>query len=391
MVDERERACDEDVLRLGGEPQVYAESILKVCEFYLESPLACIAGVTSSNLKKRMERIISNRVGETLNGRGKLFLATAGVAALAVPISVGVLTAPRLFGAQSPTVSQWQIDAGGTAKFEVASVKPDTATPSAQTVSSNVFLGPQDDYSPSGGLLSETNFPLSSYVAFAYKLNEAEMHAVQSQLPKWANNNRYDIQAKASGNPNKDQFRLMMQALLADRFKLALHFETHQVPVFALVLDKPGKLGPQLQLHSDNPPCSSVPASPAPGFSTTVAGGFPEICGFIRQLQPSAPGRRRVGARAFPLAMLALGMNVGATGIDRPVLDKTGVVGKVDFVMEFAPQINGPVPPDSTFQPDPTGPTYIEALKDQLGLKLVPQTGPVDVLVIDHIEEPSPN
>ena len=68
MVDERERACDEDVLRLGGEPQVYAESVLKVCEFYLESPLACIAGVTGSNLKKRMERIMSNRVGGTLNG-----------------------------------------------------------------------------------------------------------------------------------------------------------------------------------------------------------------------------------------------------------------------------------------------------------------------------------
>jgi uncharacterized protein (TIGR03435 family) len=310
-----------------------------------------------------------------------------------------VLWSFQLWGQATPNqtasaqthVPQWQIDAGGTAKFDVASVKPDMATPGPQTVNSNVTLGPQDDYSPSGGLLSQTNFPLSAYILFAYKLNEAEMHAVQSQLPKWANTERYDIQAKASGNPTKDQYRLMMQALLADRFKLALHYETRQVPVFALVLDKPGKLGPQLQLHRDNPPCSSVPASPGPGFSTTVAGGFPEICGVIRQVQPSAPGHYRIGARAFPLAMFAFGMNVGTTGIDRPVLDKTGLIGKVDFVMEFAPQINGPLPPGADFQPDPNGPTYVEALKDQLGLKLAPQTGPVDVLVIDHVEEPTPN
>jgi bla regulator protein BlaR1 len=64
MVDEREHACDEDVLRLGGKPQVYAESVLKVCEFYLESPLACVAGVTGANLNQRMERIMSNRVGD---------------------------------------------------------------------------------------------------------------------------------------------------------------------------------------------------------------------------------------------------------------------------------------------------------------------------------------
>lgn len=67
LVEERERACDEDVLRLGSEPQVYAEGILKVCEFYVESPLICAAGVSGNNLKKRMERIMRNHVGETLN------------------------------------------------------------------------------------------------------------------------------------------------------------------------------------------------------------------------------------------------------------------------------------------------------------------------------------
>jgi uncharacterized protein (TIGR03435 family) len=290
-------------------------------------------------------------------------------------------------------VPQWQVAAGGTAKFDVISVKPDMATPSPQTVNSNVPLGQQDDYSPTGGLLSATNFPLPAYMAFAYKLNEAEMHAVQSQLPKWANTERYDIQAKAFGNPTKDQYRLMMQALLADRFKLALHYETHQVPVFALILDKPGKLGPQLQLHPDSSPCSSAPASPGPGLSTTVAGGFPGTCGVVSQVQPSAPGRLHIGARAYSLAMLASLMNSGATGVDRPVLDETGLTGKVDFVIEFTPQylLDGPLPPGADIQPDTNGPTFMEALKEQLGLKLESQTGPVESIVVDHVEQPSEN
>ena len=323
---------------------------------------------------------------------GRFFVAKAAVAALAVLVVWGAPTARSQAqgpAAQSPAVPQWQTAAGGKMAFDVTSVKQDTADPS--TARSNVPLDPTNVSTPSGGLLAAANFPLPAYIAFAYKLNEAEMHAVQSQLPEWANTNRYDIQAKAEGNPTKDQMRLMMQALLADRFKLAFRYETRQVPVFALVLDKPGKLGPQLRLHSDAPPCSSVPTpGPAPEFSTTVSGGFPQICGVITPVQPSAPGRIRPGARSVPVAMFASAMNVGATGVDRPVLDKTGLIGKFDFVIEFTPQFNGPVQPGS-IQPDPTGPTFLEALKDQLGLKLVPQTGAVDVLVIDHVERPSEN
>jgi uncharacterized protein (TIGR03435 family) len=318
--------------------------------------------------------------------------------ALVLCISTMVAYSPKLLAQSAggttaqPTVPQWQIDAGEKQQFDVISVKQNIAAPTPQNTNSNVPLDPSDYFTPTGGLFSATDVSLSQYLAFAYKLNEERMHAVQSQLPKWANTNRYDIQAKASGNPTKDQMRLMMQALLADRIKLALHYETRQVPVFALVLDKPGKLGPQLQLHPNASPCSSAPTpGPGPEFSTTVAGGFPEICGVITGgLQPSAPGRLRIGARGVPAAMFASMMNVGVTGIDRPVLDKTGLTGKVDFVIEFTRQFNGPLPLDAP-QPDESGPTYLEALKDQLGLKLVPQTGPVDVLIIDHIEESSPN
>ena len=144
-------------------------------------------------------------------------------------------------------------------------------------------------------------------MVFAYKLTSEQQAAVRTaNCRNGRSTDRYDIQARATGNPTKDQYRLMMQALLADRFKLAIHYETKQIPVFALVLDKPGKLGPQLQPHPSDAPCSTAP--PARGASSglaatdTLRADFPEICGAISRMQPSAPGRFRDGARNMSLA-----------------------------------------------------------------------------------------
>jgi uncharacterized protein (TIGR03435 family) len=79
------------------------------------------------------------------------------------------------------------------------------------------------------------------------------------------------------------------------------------------------------------------------------------------------------------------------SGIDRPVVDQTGLTGTYDISFEFVPRLNGPPPPGFTPAPDDAGLTFTQALQDQLGLKLVPQTAPVDVLVIDHVEESSLN
>jgi beta-lactamase regulating signal transducer with metallopeptidase domain len=106
LLDERERACDESVLSLGNQPRVYAEAILNVCKLYAESPLVCVSGVTGSDIKRRIEAIMMNRIGLSLNRAKKLLLACAGVAALAAPVAVGVLIAvgrlPAIH-AQSPT------------------------------------------------------------------------------------------------------------------------------------------------------------------------------------------------------------------------------------------------------------------------------------------------
>jgi uncharacterized protein (TIGR03435 family) len=108
-------------------------------------------------------------------------------------------------------------------------------------------------------------------------------------------------------------------------------------------------------------------------------------------MDPRAPGRLRVGARKVPMELIASSMAGEASSLGRPVLDRTGLTGGYDFAIEFAPQPEGPPSPGEKSVVDPTAPTFAEALKEQLGLKLEPQTCPFDVLVIDNVEEPPAN
>jgi hypothetical protein len=94
---EREQACDESVLAAGQSPQIYAESILKVCQFYLHSPLDCAAGISGADLKTRMETIMQNKVALPLNAAKKFLLAGAAAAAIAAPLALGLVTAPPVF------------------------------------------------------------------------------------------------------------------------------------------------------------------------------------------------------------------------------------------------------------------------------------------------------
>jgi uncharacterized protein (TIGR03435 family) len=121
----------------------------------------------------------------------------------------------------------------------------------------------------------------------------------------------------------------------------------------------------------------------------TTDAGFPKTCGvFIVWFDG---GRLHAGARDLDLQVMANNMTNSNFGIDRPVLDKTGLPGRYDLVFDFTPTLTGPLPPGSNIQLDESGPTFQEALKSQIGFKLEPQTGPVNVFVIDHIEEPSAN
>jgi uncharacterized protein (TIGR03435 family) len=310
--------------------------------------------------------------------------ARASIAA--VCLAIGLLSAPGL-SAQSATAG-WEKAAGGKMAFSVASVKPDTADMNPETVHANVPMGNGDYYNPTGGLFRTTDFSLSTYISFAYKLSSNDFKALSDQLPKWALSARYDIEARADGNPTKDQMRLMMQSLLADRFKLAVHWETKQIPVYAMVLDKPGKTGPQLMAHPKDAPCTTVYGEGPVGSASpdTLANGLPASCGGIQMLQPTVKDRIRYGARNVTLGLLANSLS-GDAGLDRPMVDETGLSGTFDFTIEFpAEGVEGPNP-----QPDQSGPTFVQALKDQLGLKLIEKNATVDVIVVDHIEEPTPN
>jgi uncharacterized protein (TIGR03435 family) len=233
------------------------------------------------------------------------------------------------------------------------------------------------------------------YIMFAYKMTDHEVQAMRRQLPGWALEEQYDIEAKSDNHAaTKDEMRAMMQTLLADRLKLKVHQTTEEVPVFALVLATPGKLGPKLRPDPANDTsCSNtLPAAPSdgsrPAVPGTIEGGYPVICGGAAVVPSSVPGRLAVGYRNVPLKLIALQMTAMG-GLDRPVLDETGLAGNYDFLLEFTPQL----PPDATPPPDfdTSGPSFQQALASQVGLKLVAQKGPVDVIVVDHIERPSEN
>jgi len=325
----------------------------------------------------------------THTGSGRRLFLNSVLATLTSAVYVSLCPAQTL--SQSP-VPAWQKAAGGKMAFDIGSVTRKTPAP-PYPMGSNFPLGPGDVYVPNGGLFRATNLPLVTYIEFAYKLTENQDQFLLSQLPKWATTDRFDIQGRAQGNPTKDQMRLMMQSLLADRFRLAVHYETRQVPVFALIVDQPGRLGPLLQRHVGDSPCPTTPQVPSPAPTAPPQffdSRFPATCGGIVGMPPSKPGRVRTGARNVSMELIASSMGDG-DGVDRPVLDKTGLAEMFDFAIEFTQQIRGSSSPGVVSQRDLTGPTSIEAIKEQLGLRLEPQIGPIQFLVIDYVEEPSAN
>jgi uncharacterized protein (TIGR03435 family) len=291
-----------------------------------------------------------------------------------IALAAIVIAAPA--AAQPPNQPAARMD------FEVASVKPDKsdAPPAA-----NNPLGPGNVYNPYGGFFQATNFSLYTYILFAYKIMGNQEQFLRTQMPAWVMTDRFDIQARAEGNPDKDQMRLMMRSLLADRFKLGIHYETRQVPVFAVVPFKAGKTGPTLQSHPADYPCSTVPQA----SQSRNADPYPALCSGLFPLPPTAPGRLRVGARNVTMEFIA--NQLSAVGqLERPVIDRTGLGGNFDFALEWTPERLAAQPAVTDLQPDP-GPTFLEAIKDQLGLKLESQKGPAQVIILDHVEHPSEN
>ena len=188
--------------------------------------------------------------------------------------------------------------------------------------------------------------------------------------PHWINSDIYEIDAKAEGTPSVAiMMGPMLQALLEDRFKLRIHREPREIPVYALKVAKGGfKLKP-LKEGS----CTTITAPP-------LGVPVPFRCGTFTDPRPGTLYFHGVSMDIFAMDLF----------IDRPVIDKTGIAGIFDFRLDYTPDEATPTPPGALLD-DPTGPSIFTAVEQQLGLKLEPAKGPGESLVIDHVERPSEN
>ena len=263
-----------------------------------------------------------------------------------------------------------QAPAGDVTRFTVVSVKPNTSG----SLRSNFDLQP-------GGRFIGINISVLQMVTIAYgddgpltqdrlKINETwpDRRAVLSAT--------YDIQATAERDLARADLPRALQRLLADRFQLVMHRETRTVPSYQLVLARPdGRLGPALRRTDLD--CSRLAESAKSNGSA---------CGF-QSFPGKATGRVSIG----DLARRVLPSGVGD---GRPIEDETGLQGTFDFTLEWTPDTAAaPRPAGAPPAPpiDPNGPSFVTALREQLGLKLEARTGSIEVVVVDRAERPSPD
>ncbi len=251
------------------------------------------------------------------------------------------------------------------ARFEVASVKQIPGVhPPPDDVEMNLLRPVIRN-----GRFTMKNAPLSLLIQAAYNVKDFQVQGA----PAWVNADRYDVIAKADGDATSAEMRPMLQALLAERFKLKLRRESKEFPVYDLVAAKGGfkiqsaKEGSCITLDPASPPTPSRPAN---------------ICGGLRRTMVTAAPDRTDRVDAFSIAMPKL-IEVISSDVRRTVVDKTGFTEKFDLHLEFAPG-------DSTGAPD-AAPSIFTALQQQLGLRLESSKQAVEVLVIEHVEKASEN
>jgi uncharacterized protein (TIGR03435 family) len=232
-----------------------------------------------------------------------------------------------------------------------------------------------------GGRLQATNMPLRALITFAYQIQGFQL----VDDPAWIRSEAIDIVAKMEGDPppvppgqGPDPHMIAMRTLLAERFKLTVHPETREMDIYALVLARQdGKLGPALKPTTQD--CAAIASAgrggPPPGPPNPNS---PVVCG-MRGL----PGRLAAGA--MPMSLLASNLS---GQVQRIVVDRTGLTGGFDFEMTYTPERPINPPPGVEFPAaDPNAPSLFTAMQEQLGLRLQSTKGPVEVLVVDRIEQ----
>jgi uncharacterized protein (TIGR03435 family) len=253
-------------------------------------------------------------------------------------------------GAQSPTPTSTPVT---KPTFEVASVKERTE-PLARLVNPQGIRP--------GGQFSMLNSPLVRLVMYAYDLRDYQVIADEG----WFRQTRFDVEARAGREVGTPEARLMLRALLEERFGLIVHSERREMPLYRLILDRrDGQLGPAMNRSDDK--CQRMVQRPAdaPARGAVVLTGCSDMSSFARS---------------------------SAARMQAPVIDETGLTGLFEYAMYYAG-----VAPDGSPLAEPVAsadlklPAYTTALREQLGLRLERSSGPLEVLIIDAANRPTAN
>ena len=240
------------------------------------------------------------------------------------------------------------------------SAQPPSASPTFEVVSikRNITGGQESMVAHPGGRLTATNLPVLNLIRTTYQLQDDQIHGG----PEWISTERFDIMATAKADTPLPQLGPMLKALLVERFKLAVHSEHRELPIFALVsLRGNGRRAPGLR------------ETACPALDVDLNQPQPQRCVNISY------GRGRLTLRGMPLSQL---LPFLGPAVNRTIVDQTGLDGRYDIDLTWTPELS-PTAPEAV--------SIFTALQEQLGLKLESAQGPVEVLVIDHVERPAEN
>lgn len=284
--------------------------------------------------------------------------------------------------------------------FEVVSIKPCKAGDIVPGRGGSEGGGSLTRESFSPGRLNLRCWTVKSLVRAAYVQFGSGSGGIMSSIPieggpAWIDSERYDIQTKAEGNPGLDRMLgVLMRTLLEDRFQLKVNRKTRAIPVYVLTVAKGGPKFPAFQEGTCVPlPIDDLLRKFPPPEPPPLPSGQ-RYCTFLGDMKGS---NRTLEAQGATLDQFA---RLGLAGMDRPVMNKTGLKGRFNLNLEYAPDQtfsqgfrdgDRPGGDPAFLASDPAGPSIFTALQQQLGLKLEPSKGPGEYLVIHRVEKPSAN
>lgn len=392
-----ERACDDAVLRhpstlpgTDADPTAYADQLVGLAERLTASRSPLLAMANRADLATRVVSVLDSR-----QARGRAGASAVGAALAVAALLVTTMSPLRIVAASISSHADTQ-------KFEVVSIKPcenEPPTTPGQRSSQGGF--PQS----SPGRFSFECGTVERLISTAYVQNgerltnqAARIGDVQwlKGLPSWVRSDKYSIEAKAEGTPDrKAMLGPMLRALLEDRFKLKIHRETDEAAMYSMTVAKGGlRIEP---IGEDG--CTKHDPDNPPGrdeIGKLLAGAKP-TCGNMTMLGTRSKRNWIIGGTTLQNFAGTL-----SSFMDRHVIDNTGITAEFNIRLEFAPDEHVPGPdkreragstvaPVEQPEPEPDAPTIFIALEKQLGLKLESTKGSHGFLVIDHIERPSPN